>query len=329
MTTAHFRRTFKRKSNPPSEVLAKKVLMSRKRKSATPAKNQKSIMKLSKAVSALKVSEFGQKQIQRQLCRKAGPLFAGPPNTVARISAGFPICWCHQAIDAGTQVYQPQLDAISGILSSQPIASWNVQPYPLINFDATSVRFDQLKYLQNNSIGVQPGYYHHSSSYNLKFTATNWRGWVEILVVSTRKQYTRQAAPDVDEFQLPPGLPGFSNSCGGTPNQYSWNPLFYGVKRMKRLYFNTEEENSLRTNPDSYSGLVVRNSKARAHIRAQTTAEYQLPQPTTPITYIDIPLEQQDWIVITTSNPALGNDASNLSIAMTRCNVWRDSVGSS
>ena len=320
------RKVYRPRRSSATETLAKKKLSQMKRRSANAATNQKKIMTLTRAVNKLKVAEFGQKQIQRQIATAPTGLF--PNDQFARLAAGFPICWCHQAIDRNTQIYQPQLDAITGVLTVNPIARWSQQPFPLINLDATSTKFDQLKYLQNNSIGVQPGYCHHSSIYNLKFNAENWRGWVEILVVSTRKQYTRQAAPDVDEFQLPTGLPGFANSCAGSPKQYSWNPLFFGVKKLKRMYFNTQDQQTLRTNPDSYVGTQVRNAKSRSHIRAQTNAEYAQP-PGDPIAYVDIPLEQQDWIIIQCSNPTIATSTSYLSVTGTRTCVWRDSVGSS
>lgn len=302
-----------------------------KKKSST--SNAMSIMRLQKDVRKLKVAEFGQKQMQRQILRSQTGL---PGNQAARISANFPVAFCHQAIDNGNQMYQVGIEPVSGSVVSAPIAGWTVQPYPLISLDATSIKYDQLKYLQSNTLGVQPGYLHMSSNYNLKFDAVNWRGWVDVLVVSTRKQYTRQAVPDVDEFQLPIGLAGFSNTCGGTPDQYSWNPLFFGVKRIKRLYFNTnanppQNERAIYTNPDRFNSIKVKNDKFRSHIRAQHQAEYLLP-PTpslTPITHLDIPLGQQDWVIITTSNPDVPTATSYLAVNITRCCVWRDAVGSS
>ena len=271
--------------------------------------------------------------MQRQILRSQTGL---PDNQSARISANFPVAFCHQAIETSNQMYQVGLEPISGDVVAAPIAGWVTQPYPLIGPDATSVKFDQLKHLQSNTVGVQPGYLHMSTNYNLKFDAVNWRGWVDVLIVSTRKQYTRQSSPDVDEFQLPIGLAGFSNTCGGTPDQYSWNPLFYGVKRVKRLYFNTnanppQTERAIYTNPDRFCSLKVKNDKYRSHIRAQHQTEYQIPPtpPTTPITHLDIPLGQQDWVIITTSNPAPPTAASYLAVNITRCCVWRDPVGSS
>lgn len=302
-------------------------------KKKTPTSNAMSIMKLQRDVRKLKVAEFGQKQMQRQILRSQLGL---PDNQSARISANFPVAFCHQAIDRSNQMYQVAVEPISGTLAAVPVAGWVTQPYPLIGLDATSVKFDQLKYLQTNTVGVQPGYLHTNTHYNLKFNAVNWRGWVDVLLVSTRKQYTRQSDPDVDEFQMPIGLAGFSNTCGGTPDQYSWNPLFYGVKRIKRLYFNTsatppQTERSIYTNPDRYCAITVKNDKFRSHIRAQHNTEYLLPPtpPVTPITHLDIPLKQQDWIVITTSNPTPPTADQYLAVNMTRCCVWRDAVGSS
>ena len=322
------------KKTSAQEILARKKLKSMANKKKNPVSNSKAIATLAKDVKALKVAEFGQKQISRQICRSSASL---PDDQAARVSAAFPIAFCHQAIDLNTQLYQVQLEPITGNVITDPIAVWRSQPFPLTQppiGDGTSVKFDQLKWLQSNSIGLQPGYYHHSTTYNMKFNAVNWRGWVDVLVVSTRRQFTRQASPDIDEFQLPVGLAGFSNSCGGTPDQYSWNPLFYGVKRIKRMYFNTAinaGERALYTNPDKFCSFKIMNQKSRAHIRAQTNAEYQVPPaaPATPITHLDIPLRQQDWIVVTSSNENRPNANSYCAVNITRVPVWRDTAGSS
>lgn len=319
------------KKTSAQEILARKKLMAMRQRKKTPAINSKAIMSLNKEVNKLKVAEFGQKQISRQILRSTASL---PDNQAARISANFPIAFCHQAIDLNNQLYQVGLEPITGNVVTDTIGTWRTQPYPLVPLDGNSVKFDQLKYLQANSIGLQPGYYHHSTQYNLKFNAVNWRGWVDVLVVTNKRQFTRQSSPDIDEFQLPLGLAGFSNSCGGTPNQYSWNPTFYNVKRIKRMYFNTRinpAEQSIYTNPDKYCSFKVLNSKSRAHIRAQTQAEYLYPPqaPTTPITHLDIPLHQQDWIVITSSYEPAPTADSYCAVNMTRVPVWRDTAGSS
>jgi len=322
------------KKTSAQEILARKKLKAMSNKRKTPASNSKAISSLARQVNALKVAEFGQKQISRQICRS--PL-ALPDDQAARISASFPVAFCHQAIDLNNQLYQVTLEPITGSVVTEPVAVWRSQPFPLTQppiSDGLSTKFNQLKWLQSNSIGVQPGYYHHSTQYNMKFNAVNWRGWVDILIVTTRKQFTLQAGPDTDQFQLPSGLPGFSNSCGGTPDQYSWNPLFYGVKRVKRMYFNTAinpGEQALYTNPDKFCSFKIMNQRSRAHIRAQTNAEYALPPtpPVTPITHLDIPLKQQDWVVITTSNENRPSADSYCSVNMTRVPVWRDTAGSS
>jgi len=319
------------KRSSAQEVLARKKLRQMNYRSKTPATNSKAIMSLTRQVKALKVAEFGQKQISRQIFRSGLGL---PDNQAARITAKKPVCFCHQAIDFDNSLYQVEIDPITSTVSSQPIAAWTFQRFPLQLVDPLAGKFDQLKYMQTNSIGVQPGYYHHSSQYNVKFNAVNWRGWVDVLVVTTRKQYTRQASPDIDEFQLPLGLPGFAHTCGGTPNQYSWNPQFFGVKRVKRMYFNTAtnvSEQSIGTNPDNFCSFKVSNNKARAHIRAQTTTEYAIPPdpPASPITHLDIPLRQQDWIVITSSDERNPSDTSYCGVNITRVPVWRDTAGSS
>jgi len=317
------------------ETLARKKLTMLRRKKANPVTNASKITNLTKQVKSLKVAEYGQKQMMRQILNATNGL---PDSQSCRVSAKLPVGFCHQAIDVNNSLYQPNFDPITGNYVVSPTATWVTQPFPLASIDANSTRYDQLKYLQANSIGVQPGYLHHSTSYNLKFNAVNWRGWCDVLVVTTRRQFTRQRAPDNDSFQMPGALIGFANTCGGTPNQYSWNPLYYGVKRIRRMYFNTAEsdpgivqEKAIYTNPDKFTSMVVRNSKSRSHIRAQHQAEYNIPPatPTSQISHLDIALNQQDWIIITTSNPDDPTGESYLAVSLTRCAVFRDPVGSS
>lgn len=325
-------REFQPKRKSASSILAASKLRSKRKKNATASKNMTRIDKLTREVAKLKTAEYGQKQISRQICSS----IAGLPNSQsARISANFPVCFCHQAIDLGNQLYQVEVDAVTGAIVSNPVANWRMQAYPLLALDPLSEQFDQLKYLQTNNNGLQAGYLHQSSNYQMKFEAVNWRGWVDVLVVTTRNQYTRQSGPDVDVFQLPGGLAGFSNTCGGTPNQYSWNPSFYGVKRVKRMYFNTQvpttDSEAIYSNPDKFSNLTLRNDKYRSHIRAQTKVEYAPPPtpPTTPITHLDMPLRQQDWVVITASNPTAPSATSYLAVSLLRAAVFRDALGSS
>lgn len=319
----------KRRSSAVS-ILARKKLASMRRKKASAAKNLSKITTLSKQVKKLQVAEFGQKQIMRQIARSTALL---PDNAIARISAFNPICFCHQAIDIGNQIFQVGLDPITSVVVTEPIGAFQQQPFPMAAFDPASTQFNQLKYLQQNSLSVQPGYLHLNTSYDIYFNAVNWRGWCDILLVSPRAQYTRQSAPQNDDFQLPSGLPGFSYTCGGTPIQFNWNPLMFGVKRLKRMYFNTYPgEGSqpvpstyLHTNPDRYCRLKIRNSKHKAHIRAQKPAN----QVNQPITHLDIPFNQQDWIVIVSSNPESATADSYLQCNLSKCITWRDSFGSS
>lgn len=297
----------------------------KKNKTAYIRSNAMKINKLTKAVSKLRAAEFGQKQISRQLTRS---LIGLPDGQTARLSANFPMCFCHQAISGSTQVYQVALAAITGQVETQQVASFETQPWPLLPLDPFSIKFNQLKYLQENSVGVQPGYLHMSTTYNCNFLATNWRGWVDVLLVTPRAQYTRQTAPDQDDFQMPTGLAGFSRTCGGTINQYYWNPLYYGVKRLKRMYFNTQaalgDGPSIHTNPNRYCSITIKNDKYRSHIRAQ--------KPTTqgtPVSSLDIPLHQQDWLVFTASEVAQPTADSHLAVTVVRAPVWRDPVGSS
>jgi len=321
-----------RKSRPSSavETLARKSLKSMRRKKASAAKNQSKIMTLTKQVKKLQVAEFGQKQIMRQQARSFNGL---PAGEIARVSAKFPVCFCHQAIDVGNEIFQVELDAITSAVITEPIGAFGQQPFPLLTTDPASQQFNQLKYLQQNSLGINPGYLHLNTSYDIYFNAVNWRGWADVLLVSPRAQYTRQSAPQNDDFQLPSGLPGFSYTCGGTPIQWNWNPLMFGVKRLKRVYFNTHPgegsepvpSSYLHTNPDRYCRLKVRNSRQKAHIRAQKPAN----QVTQAITHLDIPFNQQDWIIITSSDISTASADSYLGVNISRCVTWRDSFGSS
>lgn len=305
-----------RKSMPPKQKKTQKAYVHQ---------NARKIMHLSKQVSKLKAAEFGQKQINRQVTRTATGL---PDYQTARISADYPMAFLHQAISQSTNIYQVTADPISGAFSTVVTGTFAQQDFPLIPVDPTSIKFDQLKYLKENSIGVQPGYLHMSTIYNLTFLSTNWRGWVEVLLVTPRAQYTRQAAPATDDFQMPTGLPGFARTCGGTINQYYWNPLFYNVKRLKRMYFNTQaalgDGPTILTNPNRYCQITVHNNKFRSHIRAQKSATTG-----TPVTALDIPLHQQDWLVFTASNLTRESADSHMAVTVTRCPVWRDPVGSS
>lgn len=319
--------TGKGKSSSPADILAKRKLAAMRRRRANPAKNMSSIARLDREVRKLKVSEFGQKQIQRQFARTSAAL---PDSTIARLSASFPVGFCHQAISEQTQIYQFGPDPISGSLTALSIGTWTKQTYPPLLLDPTSLRFDTLKYLQRNSLDVQPGYYMHNSVYDCYFNAINWRGWVNIQVVEPRMSYTRQLTPNEDLFQMPEALGGFANSCPGTPVQYAINPLFYKVTTVKRFYLNTAGTGAvseyLHTNPDVYAKIKVTNSKHKAHIRAQIP----LPAIGNPIiSYLDIPLKQQSWIVFTASNLTPPAADSYCSLNLTRCNVWRDSIGSS
>lgn len=291
--------------------------------------NAKQIASLTSGMAKLKEQVFGQKQYTRQWARS---LTALPNGIMARVSANFPVAFCHQNIQKDANVYQVGLAPITGQVESQIIANFIEQSFPLLTLDPLSVKFDQLQYVKKNSIGVQPGYKHMFTSYNVHMYADNWRGWAEILIVTPKKQYTRQAAPDPDDFQLPSGLPGFANCCGGTTGvnaQYSYNPLFYSVKCLKRVYFNTfgqlgDQPAELHTNPNMYVNITVTNDKARSHIRAQASYDQ-----TNPVIPLDIALDQQDWIVFTSSNTRPALATSSLNISVQRCPVWRDPVGSS
>lgn len=319
----------KRRSSAVS-VLARKKLAAMRKKKASAAKNLNKITTLSKQVKKLQVAEFGQKQIMRQIARSSESL---PDNAIARVSAKFPICFCHQAIDTGNQIFQVSLDPITSAVVTESIGAFQQQPFPLASTDPGSTQFNQLKYLQQNSLGIQPGYLHSNTSYDIYFNAVNWRGWCDVLLVSPRAQYTRQSSPQNDDFQLPSGLAGFSYTCGGTPIQFNWNPLMFGVKRLKRMYFNTHPgegsepvpSSYLHTNPDRYCRLKIRNSKHKSHIRAQKPAN----QVTQAITHLDIPFNQQDWIVITSSEIDSPTAESYLQCNLSKCVTWRDAFGSS
>lgn len=286
--------------------------------------NVKQINRLSTSVSRLKAAAFGQKQFQRQIIRSITGL---PSQQLGRVSANYPICFLHQAIDENTPIWQVDTDAITGAFIVSQTGAWVNQPFPLATVDPTSIKFDQLKYT-TNSLGVQPGYLHMSTSYEFLFTAVNWTGWVEVCQVTQAKTYARQGNPIVDDFQMPSGLCGFVNSALGTGGlQYSPAPWMYRTKVLKRMYFNTSitaVSDLIHTNNQRSFRVILKNDKFRSHIRAQKA----LTNPN-PITNPDIPFNQQDYILIRASNPARQTADSHCAINCVRCPVWRDSVGSS
>lgn len=291
-------------------------------------KNSMQINRLSYNVAKLKAAAFGQKQFGRQIVRT---LTALPSQQLARISANFPACFLHQAIADQSPIWQVSTAPVTGAITVEQTGAFVNQPFPLLLTDPTSDKYDQLKYTSPNSLGVQPGYLHLSTSYEMLFTAVNWTGWVEIVQVTQRKTYARQAAGGgaiADDFQMPSGLAGFANSCLGTGGlQYSPAPWMYSTKVLKRMYFNTATTNVsslLHTNNQKACRIVIKNDKFRAHIRAQKAVT----DPTV-IFNPDIPFNQQDWILFRASNAARQTADSHLAVNCTRCPVWRDSVGSS
>lgn len=289
--------------------------------------NAMAINKLSREVNKLKVAEYGQKQMTRQIVINRPNTL--PAEVIGRISNGTPLCFLHQAISEDTPIYQVGQAPITGAVEVQQRGRFREQPYPLLSADPTSIQFDQLYNLKANTGGVQAGYLHQKTYYNIYAFAKNFNGWMDILLVSPTKQYTRSAGTGgtpPENYQLPAGLPGFVNCCGGSPFQYSYNPMFFTVKRLKRHYFNTTtalEANTIKTNPEYYTDICVTNDKRKAHIRAQIRNDNP-----NPITYLDVPFNQQDWIMFTSSSNQ-NTDNSNLEIKVKRIPVWRDSVGSS
>lgn len=310
------RRTFKLKHLKESKPTMKTYI----------AENRSVIDKLTRDVNKLKVAEYGQKQITRQLV--VNPTGGYPRDVLARVSAAHPVCFLHQAISADAPIWQVGEDAVTGAIEIQRKGSWETQLYPYLSVDPGSDQFDQLYNLKANNAGVQSGYYHHKTYYNVYLRATNWNGWIDMLLVSPNKQYSRSAGTatvPAENYQLPAGLPGFVNCCGGSPFQYSYNPLFFTVKTLKRIYFNTStslESNTLKTNPEQYFDICVTNDKKKAHIRSQIRNDNP-----NPITHLDIPFDQQDWIMFTASSQG-ETDGSNCSVTVKRVPVWRDSVGS-
>lgn len=302
----------------------KAVPVPRKKRVSYVRKNAVQINRLSYSVNKLKAAAFGQKQYGRQLVRSLTML---PDAQIGRVSAHYPVAFCHQAIGENTAIWQVALDSITGEIVVAQTGAWQDQPFPLVPLDPLSVRYDQLKYSRQNPLGVQPGYLHMSTSYDCLFIANQWAGWVEICLVTPRKQFTRQATPQNDVFQLPSGLAGFSDSALGTPNQYAIQPSFYGVKVLKRMYFNTVTTvgtSQLHTNPQRTCRITIKNDKYKSHIRAQKPSISD-----DPISSLDIPLHQQTWVMIRSTNPQEPTAAAHMAVVVKRCPVWRDSLGSS
>lgn len=328
-----YRKRNMRRGRPMRRNYRKKAVPVPRRKPTTTKgfirKNSLQINKMHRSIVRLKAAAFGQKQFYRQIVRSVTGL---PSQQLARISANFPACFLHQAITENAPIWQVGLAPVTGQFETQQVAAWANQPFPLATTDPLSVKFDQLQFCQVNSLGCQPGYLHLSTAYELLFTAVNWNGWVEVCQVTQRKYYNRQATggggPAIEDWQMPSGLTGFANSCLGTGGlQYSPAPWMYTTKILKRMYFNTSTSTTsdlIHTNNQRACRIVVRNNKYRAHIRAQKAV-------TDPAAIFnpDISSSQSDWILFRASNPARPTADSHLAVNVTRCPVFRDSVGSS
>lgn len=290
--------------------------------------NAMQINRLSRSVARLKASEFGQKQYLRQTTRSLDGL---PNGVLCRPSADFPVCWLHQLIGEGTQIFQVRASpAPSTEVEIGLIARWATQPMPLSATFTNAEVYNTLKYKQLNNLGAQIPYLHTRSVYEFSLNARQWEGWFELVHVVPRKQFTRQGTPLLDDFQMPAALIGMSNTCGGTtPNQWALNPMMFSCKVLKRLYFNTAatvNPQQLHTNPRKSFRVIINNDKYRSHIRAQKDASIVNPAITT---HADVALHQQDWLVIRVSNPAPPTANSALDVYVKRANTWRDFLGGS
>ena len=290
--------------------------------------NALAINKLSRAVTKLKASEFGQKQYARQTVRPATGL---PDGILARVSSNFPVCWLHQLIGEQSQIFQatPSPAPLTEI-EAQLVGRWVLQPMPLSATYTNAEVFNTMKYRQINNLGVQIPYLHLRSVYEFTVVARKWQGWFEVVMVTPRKQFTRQGVPLLDDFQLPGCIPGLSNTCPGTlPNQWQVNPMMFSCKVLRRMYFNTEDTvtpSQLHTNPQRSFRVIVNNDKFKSHIRAQKDATLVNPAVTT---HSDVALHQQNWIVLRSSNPAPPTANSSLDVYVKRANTFRDFLGGS
>lgn len=291
--------------------------------------NSMHIRRLQRSVARLKSSEFGQIQIMRQTVRSTIGL---PSGVLARVSSDFPVCWCHQLIGEGTQIFQATPSAGPGPveINAGLVGRWVQQPMPLAATYTNAEVFNTMKYRQINNLGVQIPYLHMKSVYSFTCVARLWEGWFNVLLVEPRKQFTRQGTPLLDDFQLPGVLPGFSNTTpGSTPNEWQVNPMMFSIKVLKRVYFNTQSQvnnSQLHTNPQRSFRVVVNNHKYKSHIRAQKDATLVTPAITT---HADIALHQQTWIVLTASNIAPPTADSALDVYVKRSNTFRDFLGGS
>lgn len=289
--------------------------------------NAMQINRLSRSVARLKASEFGQKQYLRQTVRSAVGL---PSGILCRPSADFPVCWLHQLIGEGSQIFQatPSPAPLTEI-QAELVGRWVTQPMPLSATYTNAEVFNTMKYRQLNNLQAQIPYLHTRSVYEFTLNARQWEGWFEVVHVVPRKQFTRQGQPLLDDFQMPAAISGFSNTCPGSyPNQWQVNPMMYSCKVLKRLYFNTASTvnpSQIHTNPRKSFRIILNNDKYRSHIRAQKDATLVNPAVTT---HADVSFTQQDWIVLrTTGPPPTAN--SSLDVFVKRANTWRDFLGGS
>lgn len=329
-TTAHTStRKYPYRRRPYTRSLAKKkvpVPAMRRTKKSLDRKQSMAINTLSRSVGKLKAASFGQKQYTRQTIRSLTQL---PDQEWVRVTSFSPAAFCHQAISNNTSTWQVTFDSVNNEYITTNPGLLVEQPMPLLANSAAATRYDQLKYVKSNSTGVQPGYLHMSTSYEFLFKAVAWEGWVEVVHIWPRKQFTRQQAPQNDTWQLPAGLPAFCNTCLGDPEKYATNPSMFGSRVLKRMYFNTVAQvnpQQIHTNPQKSCFIHMKTSKWKAHIRAQKPL--QIPE-TNPISSLDIPLHQQDWVLVRVSNPNVATAGSHLAVTLKRVPVWRDYFGNS
>lgn len=239
-----------------------------------------------------------------------------------------------QGIQAGTPVYSPT-EAAPGppiTLTVTKIGSWVECENPAVKLNSLYSKYDQLKYY-SNALGVQPVYVHYSSDYCFNFFAKDCTGWLEVAMITYRKQtsYTSTAG---DNYVLPGGTIGMINTCQGANDQTLVNPYLFKRKVLARKYFNTAAAGTaghyLGTQPNLSLRLRVKNPKHMKMCRLRANELYDPTAATLPKTDWDtIDRNVQRWLQISSTIEDHANTAdAGITYQGYRLNKHRDQLGS-
>lgn len=298
----------KRTSNLP------KIIVKSKSKPVAVARKSR-VDALSRAVSKLQVSKYGDAQTQRQNYRS---LEVGLTQSF-RINAKTPVCWCNEAIAPGSSIFSTTVTP-AGLYDIGSIGSWQQQPFPPTVLNPINEKFNLQAYRNTKSLGFEATYLVKGVGYDIKVFAPNFQGYVYCYEIGIRKSVLR--ATD-QERRFPYVLPAFMHCAPGSDALIDTNCHFYTKKLKYSTYINTAPAPAngaaLQTNGFRHKKLYCSMGPKGKHIRASDTAgEVATSQ--------DIPTTQQTWLLWVATNNTSSVD-SYVDIEVQRNVYWRDSVG--